>query len=226
MVLALCLHKGMTKRIIRDLKIPTPDFALVENAADLDQIRLPYPLFAKPVAEGTSKGISALSKISNHSQLREVALHLLKQFDQPVLVETFLPGREFTVGILGTGAEARVIGGMEIMVKSSSGEAYAFDTKANYETQVHYQPIDPATLARCEPIVLAAWRGLGCRDAGRIDLRMDDQGIPNFIEVNPLAGLNPVHSDLPILSHFYGMDYPDLIDAIVKSALTRINHFG
>lgn len=224
MVLALCLHKGMTKRVVRDLRIPTPDFALVETAADLEDFHLPYPLFAKPVAEGTSKGISAASKISNRSELIDVCMHLLEQFQQPVLVETFLPGREFTVGILGTGAGARVIGGMEILLNSAAGEAYAYDTKAHYETLVRYQPIDRETMARCTSVALAAWRGLGCRDAGRVDLRMDTNGIPNFIEVNPLAGLNPVHSDLPILSRFYGLEYQELIGEIMKAAIARINH--
>lgn len=223
LVLSLCLHKGLTKRIIRDLKLPTADFALVETAADIDQISLPFPLFAKPVAEGTSKGITASSKISNHAQLKEGCLQLLEKFQQPVLVETFLPGREFTVGIIGTGANAQLIGGMEIIIQATTeGGAYSFDTKANYETMVHYQPIDSATLALCEPIALAAWRGLGCRDAGRIDLRMDAQGVPNFIEVNPLAGLNPVHSDLPILSRFSGINYQALVGKIMDSALSRI----
>jgi D-alanine-D-alanine ligase len=222
LALALCLHKGLTKRVIRDLKLPTADFALIETPADIERITLPFPLFAKPVAEGTSKGISASSKITHPDQLKEVCLDLLSKFHQPVLVETFLPGREFTVGIIGTSVQAQVVGMMEISLQPTvTDDFYSFDTKADYEKKVRYQPVDEATFNLCQPIALTAWRGLGCRDAGRIDLRMDARGIPNFIEVNPLAGLNPVHSDLPILSRFYGVEYQELIKKILDSALAR-----
>lgn len=223
LVLALCLHKGLTKHVIRDLKIPTPDFAVVKSAADIPGIALPFPLFAKPVAEGTSKGIDACSKIEDRARLEQTCLNLLEKFRQPVLVETFLPGREFTVGILGTGSQARVIGTMEISLQSADDDAaYSYHTKANYQELVHYHPVtNEALLALCRSVALQAWQGLGCRDAGRVDLRMDAAGIPNFIEVNPLAGLNPVHSDLPILSRFCGLDYQDLIENILQSTLKR-----
>ena len=107
LVLALTLHKGMTKRVIRDLGIPTPDFAVIEAASDLDQVNLAFPLFAKPVAEGTGKGISAASKIGSQEELRSVCEDLLRRFNQPVLIETYLPGKEFTAGIVGTGKSAR-----------------------------------------------------------------------------------------------------------------------
>jgi len=95
MVLALALHKGMTKHILRDLGIPTPDFYLVQSPDDIEKVKLPYPLFAKPVAEGTGKGINANSKINNASGLKQTCLELLQKYHQDVLVETFLPGREF-----------------------------------------------------------------------------------------------------------------------------------
>ena len=106
LVLSLALHKNLTKTIVRQAGIPTPEFALVERPADVDAVDLPFPLFAKPVAEGTSKGITAASKILDRQALRKVSADLLDQFRQPVLVETFLPGREFTVGLTGTGAKA------------------------------------------------------------------------------------------------------------------------
>lgn len=222
MVLSLTLHKAMTKRVIRDLKIPTPEFVVVESEEELEQVGLSYPLFAKPVAEGTGKGITGLSKLESSSGLREVCTQLWEKFRQPVLLERYLPGREFTVGLLGTGKESRVIGVLEVMLGERAEEgAYTYDNKAHYEDRVVYRLATDPMAVRAGEVALAAWRGLGCRDAGRVDLRADEAGMPNFIEVNPLAGLHPVDSDLPILCAKVGMSYQNLIGAIMKSALSR-----
>jgi D-alanine-D-alanine ligase len=225
MVLALTLHKAMTKHVIRDLGIPTPDFALVETEDDIGKVHIPFPLFAKPVSEGTGKGISAASKIENQTELSVVCRQLLTQFRQPVLLEKFLPGREFTVGIFKTGKEAKAIGVMEIFLKDEKDSvAYSLNNKEHYEHFVEYRLVNDPTAKKAGEIALAAWIGLGCRDAGRIDLRVDDQGIPNFIEVNPLAGIRPVHSDLCILCDFVGISYTEMIRTIIDSAMTRIDH--
>ncbi len=225
MVLALTLHKAMTKRVIRDLGIPTPDFVLIETEDDIEKVHIPFPIFAKPVSEGTGKGISSASKIDNPTELSAVCRQLLTQFRQPVLLEKFLPGREFTVGIFKTGKEAKAIGVMEIFLKSEKDSvAYSLHNKENYERFVEYRLVNDPTAEKSGEIALAAWRGLGCRDAGRIDLRVDDQGIPNFIEVNPLAGIRPVHSDLCILCDFVGISYTEMIKTIVDSAMARIDH--
>ncbi|MCE5244378.1 MAG: D-alanine--D-alanine ligase [Desulfobacteraceae bacterium] len=227
LVLALTLHKGMTKRVIRDLGIPTADFAVVESEWDASGVRLAYPLFAKPVAEGTGKGITASSKISTMEELRAVCRKLLGEYRQAVLVETFLPGREFTVGIVGTGAEARVVGSMEVLLKTrAEPDVYSYMNKERYEELVEYRPASDETAKDAERVALDAWRGLGCRDGGRIDLRCDASGRPNFIEVNPLAGLHPKHSDLPILSRFAGVSYKDLIAEIMRSATIRCDGFA
>ncbi|MEE9913872.1 MAG: D-alanine--D-alanine ligase [Deltaproteobacteria bacterium] len=218
----LTLHKGMTKHIVRDLGIPTPDFAVVSDPEDIDLIRLPYPLFAKPVAEGTGKGITALSKIDKAEDLRTVCLKLLKTFHQPVLVETYLPGREFTVGIVGTGRDARAIGAMEVILNPDAEQyAYSYDNKEHYENLVQYAPADDPEAKKAMEISLQAWRGLGLKDGGRIDLRSDARGVPHFIEVNSLAGLNPVRSDLPILCRLVGITYRQLITDILHSAFKR-----
>ncbi|MEN6485432.1 MAG: D-alanine--D-alanine ligase, partial [Syntrophobacteraceae bacterium] len=165
LVLALTLHKGMTKRVIRDLGIPTADFAVVESEWDASGVRLPYPLFAKPVAEGTGKGITASSKISTPEELRAVCRRLLGEYRQAVLVETFLPGREFTVGIVGTGAEARVVGSMEVLLKTrAEPDVYSYTNKERYEELVEYRPASDETAKDAERVALDAWRGLGCRD--------------------------------------------------------------
>jgi D-alanine-D-alanine ligase len=227
LVLALTLHKGMTKRVIRDLGIPTPDFSLVETVSDCDEVHLPLPLFAKPVAEGTGKGINAASKIRTKKELRSVCERLLSGFNQPVLVEAFMPGREFTVGIVGTGKAARAIGCIEVALrKEAEPEAYSYWNKKKYDELVEYLLVEDEMADRAIQVAVAAWRGLGCRDGGRVDLRADGKGIPHFLEVNPLAGLNPVVSDLPILCTLKGMAYRDLIALIMESALTRVGKAG
>jgi D-alanine-D-alanine ligase len=223
-VLSLTLHKAMAKRVVRQLGISTPDFFVVEKASDLEKVDLPLPLFAKPVAEGTGKGITAASRITSQSQLASTCLHLLFTYNQPLLVETFLPGREFTVGILGTGEDAAVLGVMEVILQEyAEPDVYSFHNKEQCEELVEYRLAMDATAARAGKIALAVWRGIGCRDAGRVDIRCDVNGIPNFMEVNPLAGLHPQHSDLCIIAKMKGMPYRTLIEAIMHSAISRVH---
>ena len=225
MVLSLTLHKGMSKRVIRDLGILTPDFAIVETDSDMEKVDLPFPLFAKPVAEGTGKGISAASKVKTRDELVSLCRRLLAKYEQPVLIESFLPGREFTVGIVKTGNDAMAIGTMEIVLqRHAEREVYSYVNKEEYESRVEYRLADDAMAKQAQQVALAAWRGLGCRDAGRVDLRADARGNPHFMEVNPLAGLHPEHSDLPILCTLAGITYPELIRTIMTSALKRLNY--
>ncbi len=225
LLLTLTLHKGMTKRVIRDLGIPTPAFAVVESPDEITTIRLPFPLFAKPIAEGTGKGVTAASKIADRSELERVCLTLLETFHQPVLVETFLPGREFTVGIIGTGAEAFAPAVLEVcFTKKAEREVYSYINKEEWHGRIEYRLVADPMARLAEKTALAAWQGLGCRDGGRIDLRADADGIPQFMEVNPLAGLRPGHSDLPILCEMAGMPYRELIAGIMRSALKRIRN--
>lgn len=222
LVLSLTLHKGMTKRVIRDLGIPTPDFHVVETEADIAAVDLTYPLFVKPVAEGTGKGVSAASKVTDRARLENTCRTLLATFDQPVLVEEFLPGREFTVGIVGTGEDSVALAAMEVLFKKGADpDSYSYYNKENYEELVEYRLADGPEAMAAVDVALAAWRGLGCRDGGRVDLRSDASGQPNFIEVNPLAGLNPTHSDLPILCRLKGIGFDELIRLIMESALKR-----
>jgi D-alanine-D-alanine ligase len=226
LVMALTLHKGLTKTVAAAAGVATPRFAVVQHLSDLDSLDLPYPLFAKPVAEGTGKGITPASKVRDAAALREVCQRLLAQYQQPVLVETFLPGREFTVGIAGTGDAAEAIGTLEIvLLPAAEAEVYSYVNKEKCEELVEYRLVsaskDPVVQA-AEEVALAAWRTLNCRDAGRVDLRCDEAGRPNFMEVNPLAGLHPEHSDLPILATKAGMPYVELIRRIVASCEERV----
>jgi D-alanine-D-alanine ligase len=223
LVLAVSLHKGMTKHVIRNLGIPTADFAVVNGMEDLAGLDLPFPLFAKPVAEGTGKGIDGMSKITDRDSLVGRCEQLLRTFRQPVLVETFLPGREFTVAIIGTGQQARVIGGMEIILnQNAEQDAYTYVNKEEYEERVKYSFTMDADARKAADTALAAWKGLGCRDAGRVDVRLDGKGRACFIEVNPLAGLNPLRSDLPIICGKNGINFRELIRLILDSAMERV----
>jgi D-alanine-D-alanine ligase len=226
LVMALTLHKGLTKTVVAAAGVPTPRFAVIERLSDLDTLDLPYPLFAKPVAEGTGKGITPASKVRDAAALREVCGRLLAQYQQPVLVETFLAGREFTVGIAGTGQAAAAIGTLEIvLLPAAEADVYSYVNKERCEELVEYRLVsaqsDPVVQA-AEEVALASWRTLNCRDAGRVDLRCDEAGRPHFLEVNPLAGLHPEHSDLPILATKVGMPYVELIRRIVTSCEERV----
>jgi len=228
LVCALTLHKGMAKRIVRDLGLPTANFVVVERETDINTLigatPLNFPLFAKPVAEGTSKGVTRESKIINADQLARTCRSILRQFKQPVLVEEFLPGREVTVGILGTGDDAIVLGVMEVLLlDGAEQESYSYQNKKDWEGKITYQLVKGQFGAEAAKLALAAWRGLGCRDGGRIDLRADAVGKLNFIEVNPLPGINPVLSDLSILAGLAGWTYRQLIERIVTSALKRVH---
>jgi len=163
--------------------------------------------------------------VTDPKQLGATARTLLSRYRQPVLAEEYLPGREFTVGIVGTGSSARVLGTLEIvLLDGAEQDVYSYVNKEQCETLVEYRPVrneDEEVVQEAEAIALKAWITLGCRDAGRIDLRCDDRGHPVFIEVNPLAGLHPTHSDLPMIATAEGLPYVDLIAEIVASAAAR-----
>lgn len=219
-VMGISLNKYYARLVVNAAGVPvspgiiaaTPEE--VKNAATLT-----YPLFVKPVAEGTGKGITTRSIIKNREDLEVLVPELLNKYNQPVLIEEYLPGREFTVGVTGSGADACVIGGMEVICKDNL--PYSVEVKENYQDIVRYIVIDDTYRDECNDVALAAWRALGGVDAGRIDLKADRKGRICFIEANPLAGLNPIHSDLPILSRLSGTEYEVLLEKIMDSAKER-----
>jgi D-alanine-D-alanine ligase len=224
LVLAVCLDKGLAKLTLEKAGIPTPPFTVVRTLEDASQVALEPPLFAKPIAEGTSKGIGPRSRIDRMRDLPNVCADLIARYRQPVLVEEFLPGREFTVGIVGTGARAEVIGALEVALLSGAEQGvYSYANKKEWERLVEYALVkaDDAEGQRAMRVALDAWRALGCRDAGRVDVRSDRRGQPSFIEANPLAGLNPEISDLAILVRYAGWTYRELIGRILASAIER-----
>jgi D-alanine-D-alanine ligase len=222
LVSSLTLHKGMTKRVVRDLGLPTPDFTVVNEERDISRVKLSFPLFAKPIAEGSSKGVTGASRVRTRAELVATCRDLLQRYKQPVLVEAFLPGREFTVGIVGTGPEAEAVAAMEVnLLPGAEAGVYSYQNKEKCEELVRYTIAKGRIAKEACDLGLAAWRGLGCRDAGRVDVRADARGRLNFIEVNVLPGLHPEHSDLPILCGLSGMAYQVLVSRIVDSAARR-----
>ncbi|MCK9346874.1 MAG: hypothetical protein M0P40_07135 [Bacteroidales bacterium] len=220
--MALTLNKALCKRVVRDAGIPTPDFCLVRSLHDLDKPKPAFPLFLKPVMEGSGKGIGEHSLIWTEEEFSRVCRHLLQRYDQPVLVETYLPGREFTVGICGNGPDARVIGVMEVVFNKAVMEIYSYENKQNYKEVVEYHKVEGEMAEKCGLLALQVWDATGSRDSGRVDMKLNDRGQPEFIEINPLAGLNFKDSDLPILARMNGMNFTQLIDAIMQAALKRI----
>jgi D-alanine-D-alanine ligase len=224
---ALTLDKALAKRLVRDHGLPTAPFALVERPEDAGRVALEPPLFVKPAAEGSSKGVTARSRVERREDLPGVCAELLAAFEQPVLVESYLPGREVTVGIVGNGGAARVLGVLEIAFREGTDGDYTALNKADFEARVDYRLLDGEPLAeRAREVALAAWRALSCRDAARIDLRCDAAGEPCFLEANPLPGLNPRTSDLPIMARLAGLEYADLLGEIVAAAAERYGLSG
>jgi D-alanine-D-alanine ligase len=222
LTLAVALDKSMAKRVVRDQGVPTPDFAVIETLNDVEAVRLSYPLFLKPVSEGSGKGVDAHSRVDDAASLARVAAHLLGRYCQPVLVEEFLPGREFTVGITGTGSDACVLGVTEIVrTEKFIGDGYGYRNKEYWEDKVVIRLAEDEQAEAAASVALAAWRALRCRDGGRVDTRNDAKGRANFIEVNPLAGLRPDYSDLCFIANFKHVSYQDLIAKIMDSFLKR-----
>jgi len=230
LTLSLTLDKAMAKKVIRGEGIPTPGFQKVEKMEDLHGLDLRYPLFVKLCYEGSSKGVRLDSKISDLSSLREKVGWLLETYGPPVLVEEFVSGPEFTVGILGN-SNPSVLGVMQIEIKGSPPDEaiYSLEVKREWEKRVSYHcppPIPSPLLKSIEEVALRAYRALDCRDVSRVDIRIGGDRIPYFLEVNPLPGLSPVYGDLPIMAGRMGWEYSRLVKTIFHDALKRYGMAG
>ena len=225
LTMAVTLDKGMCKRVVRDCGIPTADFAVIESLADVEKIDLPFPLFLKPIAEGSGKGIGTNNKVADRAQMRASAEDMLTRYRQPVLVETYLAGREFTVAITGTGDTAEVLGVSEIVpLAGYHGDGYGLVNKEDWHGRLDIVGAPPADAKAAGGVALSAWRCLRCRDGGRIDIKYDTESRPHFIEVNPLAGLRPEYSDMCFIAEREGVSYQALIGKIMASFLKRYPH--
>jgi D-alanine-D-alanine ligase len=234
--LTLCLDKARTKETLTFHGIPTPRFAVVDRVEDLGAVteQLAFPLFVKPLHEGSSKGITDANLCFDRGHLSRQTAFLLENYRQPVLVEEYLPGKEFTCAVVGNGDEAVVlpIVGMNFeTLPKGALPIYSFDAKFVWDRPEN--PLDifqcPARITRelqasIERVTLDAFRVLGCRDWARIDVRLDASGKPNVLEVNPLPGILPDPADnscLPKAARAAGIGYEELIQNCLKYAAAR-----
>ena len=219
---AAALDKAVAKRLVHDAGVPTPAFAVAERSADEIAFWNDFPAFVKPLAEGTGKGCEAGSLVETQAEVQAAATRVVARYRQPALIEQYLPGREFTVGIAGNGDDARVLGVCEILLKpNAEANVYSLHNKELCEELVTYAPADDGEAWLAGARALQAYRALECRDAARIDFRSDANGEPHFLEANPIAGLHPLHSDLPILAAQNGIDFVALIGLILDAGLAR-----
>ncbi len=236
LTLSLCLDKSRTKEILSHYGVATPSFVVVESG-DAVSARWPalrYPLFVKPIHEGSSKGITERNLCQTPGDLATQVEFLLETYAQPVLIEEFLPGAEFTCAVLGNGQGARVlpIVGMNFdALPDGALPVYGFEAKWLWD-----RPDAPLRIFDCpaaipdplrrtiEATTLRAYDALGCRDWSRVDLRLDAAGIPNVIEVNPLPGILPNPADnscFPKAARAAGISYEALIQTCLTLAAER-----
>jgi D-alanine-D-alanine ligase len=224
--LAVCLDKNLTKKLVALEGIPTPQWCVIDqaNVPSVDWKSLPYPAFIKPVWEGSSKGIRLKSLVRSPEQLKQLVDELQQNYRQPVLIEEFISGEEITVGMIGNHPTC-IIGIMRIVPRQKQADfVYSLEIKRDWERLVDYEcpaHLPAATSHLIEEYSQKAFKLLGCRDFARVDFRVAADGTPYFLEINPLAGLNPHSSDIVIMSGLVNFKYPDLIGAILDSALQR-----
>lgn len=248
--LSLCLDKARTKETLAYHGVPTAPFGVVRAASDIETLRsavgssraprahgrelLSFPLFVKPIHEGSSKGITERNYCETAEDLERQVAFLLETYGQPVLVEEFLPGREFTCAVLGNGARARVLPIVGInfgALPTGALPVYGFEAKWVWD-----RPDNPLEMFECpavvddalrraiEDVTLRAYRALGCRDWSRVDVRLDADGVPNVVEVNPLPGILPDAADnscFPKAARAAGIGYDSLIQSCLALAAER-----
>lgn len=234
LTLALCLDKSRTKEVLAHYRVPTPMFHLVHEMDDLRGIDLSLPAMVKPLHEGSSKGIFDASLARTAAALGKAVEKILFDYRQPALIEEYLPGREFTVGIIGNGGDIRVLPAVEINFSSlpeGVNPIYSYEAKWLWDTienplEIYECPasLEPALEKEISFVCERAYRILRCRDWSRIDVRLDTAGRPNIIEVNPLPGILPNPADnscLPKAARAAGIPYNELIQSALGFAAIR-----
>jgi len=222
--LGLCLDKTLAKRVAQSFGITTAPFAEVTSAlSDVSSLNLSFPLFVKPAYEGSSKGITGKCLVEDAEELLDTVNAMLGQYSQPVLIEEFLPGREFTVGIIGNDT-VQVFPPMEVRPKGASDSTafvYCYDTKvSNGEELLCPGPISPALEEELRRLSVEVARAFKLRDFSRIDFRLDREGRVNLLEINPLPGFSEV-SLYPLCAQAAGFDFDTLVNTILTIALRR-----
>ena len=224
--LAICLDKPLTKQLVKAAGVSTPAWRVIDNQEQVSAVSrhgLAYPVIIKPAYEGSSKGIRVSSLAGSPEEAAEVTSQLLKCYQQPMMVEEFIPGDEVTVGIIGN-TPPTVLGAMRVLPRNRVDYfLYTLEVKRDYLNLVDYEcpaRLEERVLTEIEKASLKTFTVLGCRDFARLDFRINPQGIPYFLEINPLPGLG-THSDLVITALKLGWRYEELIDAVLRAAVKR-----
>ncbi len=230
-----CLDKRRTKEILSYYRIPTPRFVVVSSMDELPS-RLRYPLMVKPTLEGSSKGVTDKALVHDRKGLVRQVEWVLDTYHQPALVEEFLPGREFTVALLGNGSDLQVMPIVEInfdTLPAGVNPIYSYEAKWLWDReedplQIFSCParLEPLLQKRIEEICRQAFVAMGCRDWCRIDVRLDGRGLPSIIELNPLPGILPrpeQNSCFPKAARAAGLSYEQMILRVVDAASQRYN---
>ena len=237
--LGICLDKSRAKEILSYYQVPNPAFRVISSLQDLSSTSFSFPSIVKPLHEGSSKGIFNTSIVSDSAGLQAEVEKILTEYNQPALIEKFLPGREFTVALLGNGPELKTLPIAEIRVESlpaGMNHIYSYEAKwiwdkLDHPMDVHECPatVSPALARKIESICKKAFNVLGCRDWCRIDVRLDERGEPHILELNPLPGILPnpdEHSGFPQAARAAGMGYSEMINAVFDAAMRRYGSMG
>lgn len=236
LTLATCLDKARTKEVLSYHKVPTSKFIYAESVDDLANFNLKFPVIMKPVSEGSGKGIFNSSFVNNMEDLRERLAENLKSYDQPFIIEEYLPGREFTVAIIGNNSDTEVLPVVEINFNELPDNLlpiYSFEAKWVVDTRENPlniftcpAKIDKVLEEKIKNVCLRTYKVLRCKDWSRIDLRLDANGEPNIIEINPLPGILPKPEDnscFPKAARAKGLSYDEMINKVLISAAKRYN---
>ncbi len=232
--LGICLDKYRTKEILAYHKVATPAFVLIREARELPA-GMRFPLMVKPTLEGSSKGVTDKALVQNPEELQHQLDWVWSNYHQPALVEEFLSGREFTVALIGNGDDLQVLPIVEIdfsTLPAGANPIYSYEAKWVWDQEDAplqiFQcpaPLDPMLQRAIETVCQRAYKHLGCRDWSRIDVRLDGDGQPNIIEVNPLPGVLPrpeQNSCFPKAARAAGLSYPEMIRSVVAAACRRL----
>jgi D-alanine-D-alanine ligase len=238
LTLGLCLDKRRAKEILRYNHVPTPRFWTITSLTEIPR-RLRYPLMVKPTLEGSSKGVTDRSLVHTLKELRRQAEWVLTTYRQPALIEEFLPGREFTVAMLGNGETLRALPIVEInfaTLPEGVSPIYSYEAKWVWDRvedplRIFTCPaeIDLSLRQEIENVCQQAFHALGCRDWCRIDVRLDTAGHPQVIELNPLPGILPrpeQNSCFPKAARAAGLSYDAMILGVVEAAGRRLGLGG
>jgi len=234
LTLGICLDKSRAKEILSYHNIPNAKFLVAHKMEDIENVNFDFPLIVKPISEGSSKGIFSSSLVKNKKELEAEVRRIIFSYNQPALIEEFLSGREFTVAVLGNDDETEILPIIEIryddfpvdVIPMYSYEAkWILDTKENsFDVFECPAKLDNELEKKIKDTVLMTYRVLRCKDWSRIDVRLDKNGVPKIIEINPLPGIMPdpnENSSFPKAARAAGMNYNQMIQKVLYAAAKR-----